>query len=92
MLTLLWGILPTRARLHRILPRVEMLLFCNICNMLDTPETIEHALGSCPANLGLPARLLENLRVFQPGAVPSQMLTLDFEIEPTLEFPMTWTV
>ena len=33
-LTLLWSILPIRARLHRILPRVEMSSACNICAYL----------------------------------------------------------
>ena len=31
-LTLLWGILPTRARLHKILPRTELSPDCNLCD------------------------------------------------------------
>ena len=84
--------LPTRARLHRILPRSYQSPDCNLCDRASTPETMKHALGSCPANLGLPARLLELLRIYQPGAKHIQLLTLDLGLDSSLELPITWTI
>ena len=55
-------------------------------------ETLEHALGDCEANLGLPGRLLQVLQAHQPGASTRTMMTLNLELEPSLELPMTWVI
>ena len=55
-------------------------------------ETLEHALGDCEANLGLPGRLLQVLQAYQPGASICTVVTLDLELEPSLERPMTWVI
>ena len=49
-------------------------------------ETLEHALGDCEANHGLPGRLLQVLQTYQPGA------TICTVLEPSLELPMTWVI
>ena len=55
-------------------------------------ETLYHALGDCPANCGLLERLLQVIRVHQPGATLCTVLTLDLELNQSLELPMTWTI
>ena len=55
-------------------------------------ETLYHALGDCPANCGLLERLLQVIRVNQPGATLRNVLTLDLELDHSLELPMTWAV
>ena len=65
ILKMLWRIIPTRVRLHRIKPRLYPTPTCLLCPM---EETLEHALGDCEANLRLPERLLQVLQVYQPGA------------------------
>ena len=49
------------------------------------PETLEHALFTCTANMGLP-------RGFQPGAEQRHMMTLDLDLDPSVELPMTWVI
>ena len=65
---------------------------CLLCGPGLVPETIDHALGPCEANQGLPARLLELLRLHQQGAEQRQFLTLDIGLDPSLELPITWTI
>ena len=90
-LTLLWGIVPTRARLNRIIPLAYPNPNCQLCE--EGPrETALHALLSCEANQDLPARLLRTLRRYHPGAELSNVLTLNLEVEPSLELPFTWLV
>ena len=89
--TLLWGLIPTRACLNRILPLTHPSPSCQLCEE-GPQETTLHALLSCMANHDLPARLLRTLRRYQPGAELSNLLTLDLEVEPTLELPFTWLV
>ena len=55
-------------------------------------ETLEHALGDCEANPGLPGRLLQVLQAHQPGASTRTVMTLNLELEPSLELPMTWVI
>ena len=91
-LKILWGIVPTRARLHRILPMAYTSPNCLLCETPTggTPETTLHALLCCEANQGLPERLLRTLRRYQPGAELRCLLTLDLDLEPSLELPFTW--
>ena len=91
-LSLLLGIPSTRMRLHRIMPRTYASSVCPLCGPVQAPETIEHALGTCEANQGLSSRMLDVLRIYQPGAELPQMLTLDLGLESSLELPLTWTI
>ena len=43
-------------------------------------------------SLGLPAKLLRTLQGYQPGAEQKSVLTLDLELEPSLELPFTWVI
>ena len=63
-LKVLWGIVPTRSRLHRILPLAYQNPDCLLCGTIQTrcPETMDHALFTCEANQGLPAKLLTTLQ------------------------------
>ena len=88
-LSLLWGILPTRSRLNKMMPRTNPSPNCLLCGPNLAPETIDHALGPCEANQGLPARLLGLLQLYQPGAEQQQLLTLDLGPNPSLELPIT---
>ena len=94
LLKVLWKLTPTRSRLHRILPRLYATSDCQLCPQGQGPEeeTLEHALGNCTANQGLPQRLLQVLQVYQPGATQRTVLTLDLELDASLEFPMTWAI
>ena len=56
------------------------------------PETLAHSLTECEANQGLPALLLALLQVYQPGANFIQVLTLNLELDPSMEMPMTWII
>ena len=80
--------------MHRILPLAYNSPDCQLCETIPrkTPETVLHALLSCEANLDLPAKLLRTLRRYQPGADLRCILTLDLEVEPSLELPFTWLI
>ena len=79
MLKILWGIVPTRMRLCRILPLIHQDPSCQLCSTPESshPESLDHALLSCPANADLPTRLLAALQKRQPGASLNSILTLD---------------
>ena len=91
LLTLLWGIIPTKVRLNRCIPLVHTSPICQLCDQ-GTLETTPHALIACPANGDLPARLLRTLRRYQPGATQTTILTLNLEVEQLLELPFTWLI
>ena len=74
------------------MPRTYASPVCSLCGAVPAPETLQDALGTCETNLGLPLKMLDVLRVYQPGAELSQLLTLDLELEPSLELPLTWTI
>ena len=94
MMKTLWRVIPTRSRLHRILPAVYQSPDCQHCGTLQarTPETQDHALYTCEANQGLPDKLLMVLKRHQPGAEQRSILTLDLDLEPSLELPFTWII
>ena len=87
----MWKLIPTREKLHRFLPRQYPTPTCQLCPPA-TVETLLHALGDCPANQGLPERLLEVVRHYQPGACTQSILTLDLTLDPDLELPVTWAI
>ena len=94
LLKVLWKLIPTRDYLYRFLQRQYASSDCKLCPQGQPPavETLYHALGDCPANSGLIERLLQVIRVYQPGATLRTVLTLDLEIGHSLELPMTWTI
>ena len=94
LLKVLWKLIPTRVTLHRFLPRQYASSDCQLCpqGQQTEEETLDHALGVCPANRGLIERLLLFIRVYQPGATLRTVLTLDLELDHSLELPMTWTI
>ena len=49
-----------------------------------------HAFFECPANSGLPARLLALLEGHQQGLNPAQVLTLNLDIDPNVELSLVW--
>ena len=72
----------------------ETMADCQLCGtpQARTEETLDHALFLCQANRGLPAKLLEVLQQYQPGAVQWSVMMLDLELEPSLELPFTWVI
>ena len=90
----MWGILPTRERLHRILPRIYLTNFCPLCSQADHElrEDAVHALMDCEANQGSPAVLMALLRTYQPGITTSQVLALDIEVDPAMELLLIWII
>ena len=94
ILKLLWKLIPTRDTLHRFFPRQYTSAACQLCLQAHPTvvETLHHALGDCPANQGLPERLLTVLRVYQPGARTRSVLTLDLDLDQSLELPVTWAI
>jgi hypothetical protein len=93
-LKMLWGILPCRARLARILPRIEQSPDCRLCGQAPgerkEPESMEHALMACSGNKGLPESLLSLLKGYQPGLRGEQVLRLEIDVDATMELPLVW--
>ena len=94
MFKILWRIIPTRSRLCRILPLTYQDPSCQLCSTLEAShlESLDHALFTCKANMGLPAQLLAALQRFQPGATLNSVLTLDLEVDTSLELPLVGTI
>ena len=94
LLKLLWGILPCKARVSRILPKTSP--ECQLCNMtagaLKIHETLEHAMYTCEGNNGVPELLLKLVRIYNPSAEYCQVLTLDLELDDSMELPLIWIV
>ena len=88
----LWGIIPTKERLHKILPKQYKTPYCSLCSTTETKniEDLNHALIQCKANQDLPQLLLYMLQTHQPQITYKKILTLDLNIETSLEFPLTW--
>ena len=82
-----WGILPCKARLAKILPKNNP--GCELCG---APETLQHALLDCPGNQGVSQQLINLVRTYSPGLRKEQVLSLDFDIEDTMELAMVWLV
>ena len=88
----MWGILPIRERLHKILPKLYKDPYCTLCKtvLVKNIEMLDRALMHCSANQGLPSLLLSMLRLHQPSLTSTKILTLDLEFEPSLELALTW--
>ena len=85
---LLHCILPTAERVARILPNHSQL--CTRCR-LEVPESLQHALFDCPGNQGVSSVLHNGLRKFIPNLTKQMILTLNFQVEEELQFPLVWT-
>ena len=71
LLKLTWGILPSKARLAKILPKTYKSPTCQLCPPTATrvPETLERTLSNCTANNTLPQLLLTLLCSYTPNGV-----------------------
>ena len=87
MFKLLHQILPTAERVARILPKQTPL--CTRCNE-DAPETIHHAMLECNGNQDASTTLLVGLKLYITNLTPTMVLTLDYDIEESLQFPLVW--
>ena len=94
LLKMLWGILPCKARIARILPKVSP--DCQLCNtapgVVKSHETLEHAFFTCAGNHGVTTKLLNLLRIYDQSAEYRQVLTLDLNLDDSLELPLVWIV
>ena len=90
----MWGILPSKARLAKILPNTYKSPICQLClpTATNVPEALEHALFSCTANNTLPQLLLTLLSSYTPNVTPERILTLDLDIESHMELPLLWII
>ena len=89
---ILWGILPTRERLNKILPLSYSNPLCQLCGdeSQKHSESLIHALMQCKANKELPTLLLKTLQHQQPTLTFVNLITLDLDLDPTLELPLIW--
>ena len=94
ILKLIWKLIPTRDKLHRFLPRQYPTPSCQLCPQGPPAEveTLQHALVDCPANQGLPERLLKVVRYYQPGACTHLIMTLDLMLDHALKLPVMWAI
>ena len=94
LLKLLWGIMPCKARVSRILPKVSP--DCQLCGTLPgavkVPETLEHAIFTCEGNKGVSEHLLKLLKMYDPSVEYHQVLSLDLKLEDPMELPLIWIV
>jgi hypothetical protein len=96
LLKMLWGILPVRARVHRILPHSVPSPLCLLCGQgageQPVAESLQHALLECPGNQGVSGLLLSLLQGYQPGLRGEQVLRLDLNVDHSMELPLVWLV
>ena len=90
LLKMIWGILPCKERVSRILPNAAP--ECQLCNNSTerVPETLEHALLCCEGNNGIPNTLLTLFRSYVPDMTARQLLTLDLNLDSCMELPLVW--
>ena len=90
----IWGIIPTRERQDKILPKLYTYPYSTLCRTVKVKnlKTINHALMHFTANQSLPFLLLSMLRLHQPSLTSNQILTLDLGVDPILELPLTWII
>ena len=87
LIKLIWGVLPCKARLAKIIPNNNP--GCGLCG---APETLEHALLNCPGNQGVPRKLIALVQSYSPGVRDHQVLSLDFEVDDTMELSLVWLI
>ena len=92
LLKMVWGILPSRARVAKILPKSSP--DCQLCNHTGAriSETLEHALFSCEGNREIPGLLLTLLLSYDPEVTATKLLTLDIALDSPMELPLLWIV
>ena len=65
---------------------------CALCGngQLQVCETLIHAMVYCAGSKGIFSLLQNTLESYMPGIIPIQILTLDYDLPPHLELPLTW--
>ena len=86
---LLHQILPTSARVSRILPNQSP--NCSQCTGTEV-DTLKHAFFTCQASQEAGAVLLNGLKKIIPGLTPDKILTLNFEPSEEQNFAITWCI
>ena len=88
---MLHNILPTSDRVSRILPNQSPL--CTRCtDNGENIETLQHALFDCVTSSETSQPLVDGLKLIIPSITPEKIITLDFECEEHLSFPLTWII
>ena len=88
---MLHGLLPTRDRLHRILPTVANAT----CLECDKQDSLKHALAECPATRPVLDWMLNALGQFDSSLTADKMLLLNIEpdnILPYCHLPLVWFI
>ena len=85
---LLHRILPTAERVAKILRNHPICAKCRV----GVPESIEHAMFDCPENHGAGTVLLKGLQKIIPNLTPIKIITLDYDVEEDLQFPIVWSM
>jgi hypothetical protein len=92
-ITFLWRLLhrllPTLERVNRINQNTSPI--CKHCND-QVIEDLPHALISCSYNREITQSLMDTVGLSQPISIMSKVLTLDFEMEEKMEFPLVWLI
>ena len=87
---LLHNILPTGERIHRIKPSSSPL--CVMCGHTQPQvcESVTHAMVFCVGNLGIFYLLQNTIKQYIPSIKAQDILTLNYDVSPHLELPLTW--
>ena len=84
--------LPTQQRLHRMKIKNVLDPNCTLCR-LGVPDTLSHALISCPSNTEVSSWLTKVLHQYIPGLLPSQIVLLDLGgLQESLQHPLVWLI
>ena len=86
---LLHKLLPTQDRVSRILKNKSSSPLCQHCQE-QVVEDLQHAFFKCSFNRDAGTLLLNCLDSYMPGLSTTQILHLNFELEPSKEFPVVW--
>ena len=84
---LLHRLLPTLDRVNRLNPNTSPI--CRLCDD-HLVEDLQHAFISCPFNREISVSLMNIISLSQPIPNMSRVLTLNFEMEDQMEFPLVW--
>ena len=88
---MLHQILPTAERIARILPNQSP--HCSRCRANGQHiETLQHAMFECSASHAASTVLVTGLKNILPSITPTRILTLNFDCQEDLAFPLTWAV
>ena len=93
MTTFLWRLLhrllPTQDRVHRIVRKTTPSPHCQLCQD-GVVEDLQHAFFSCSFNANTGEVLRRCLSTLMPRLTRSQILVLNFDLEPSEELPAVW--